>query len=117
MGKPVLMSNVSDAGNLVEAGKNGFLFDPTSVASIADALCTFALSTHVHRIAMGQASRERAERLFAPEVILDHYEKILGASAGGKRIRAEHWIPAIPESAKQTARELASGSSSFIPVR
>lgn len=101
-GRPVLMSNNCDASNLVEPGKNGFLFDPNSPKSIADAIESFAGLTQQQRDRFGNESRARAERYFDPVAIADRYYSVLKAASERRQVPMEHWIPSVPESAIRT---------------
>jgi glycosyltransferase involved in cell wall biosynthesis len=91
LGKPILMSAVSDAGNLVQDGVNGFLFDPHLPTSIADAIARFASLPPEERERMGRESRTRAEMLFDPSVVADRYLSVLRAAAARTSIRIMHW--------------------------
>jgi glycosyltransferase involved in cell wall biosynthesis len=98
-GRPILMSDVCDAGNLVKNGHNGFLFDPFSPEDIARAILEFAALNVTERESMGRRSREMAERMFDPVVVAARYAEILSAAATRKRLPIEHWIPDVPDSA------------------
>jgi glycosyltransferase involved in cell wall biosynthesis len=100
-GRPILMSNVCDAGNLVASGRNGFLFDPSSTEDMARALVEFAAQSPRQREVMGRSSREMAERMFDPMTVAARYAEILRAAAARKRICVEHWVPEVPQSAHQ----------------
>jgi glycosyltransferase involved in cell wall biosynthesis len=76
-GKPIIASAVSDVPYLVEDGINGFLCDPNSIESIANALRKIINTTPEERIKMGRASRKKAEYLFEPESIIDKYLELL----------------------------------------
>ncbi|MGD0381901.1 MAG: glycosyltransferase family 4 protein [Thermoguttaceae bacterium] len=99
-GRPVLMSNVSDAGNQVRQGYNGILFDPSSVADIANSILHFADLTQSEKDLMGRHGREMAEQMFDPSLVAAKYAEILSAAAQRKRISIDHWVPQVPESAK-----------------
>lgn len=96
LGKPILMSDVCDARNLVQDGSNGFLFNPHSPDSIADAIRRFAKLSHEERNRMGDAGRAKAEKLFDVETVADRYLRVLGAAAGKEAILPEHWPSALP---------------------
>jgi glycosyltransferase involved in cell wall biosynthesis len=96
-GQPLLMSNVSDARNLVKHGENGFLFDPASPGEMADAIIEFCQLSHRERRAMGAKSREMAERMFNPYRVADSYMQLLEAAAAHRRIAIQHWVPQIPQ--------------------
>jgi glycosyltransferase involved in cell wall biosynthesis len=102
-GKPILLSNVCDAGNLVQSGKNGFLCDPASPEDIAEKiLCLMSLSD-AERRRMGSESRIVAERLFSSTIVLDHYENILKMVVGQMFTAVDCcWPPIVPETAKKT---------------
>lgn len=99
-GKPILMSAVCDAGNLVKEGENGFLFDPRSPRAIAKAIFAFASLKESEREAMGAMSRRMAETFFCPKIIADCYIEVLEAAAKNERKRINHWITDVPETAK-----------------
>ena len=98
-GRPILMTNVCDAGNLVKNGHNGFLFDPASPEDMARAILEFASLNVTERETMGRRSREMAERMFAPAPFAARYVEILSAAAARKRLPIEHWISDVPDSA------------------
>jgi len=98
-GRPILASAVCDAGNLVRQGENGFLFEPSSIRSIADAILDFAGLSPRERIAQGLRSREMAEGIFDVDRITDRYLEVLAASASGGRVKVAHWLPEVPGTA------------------
>jgi glycosyltransferase involved in cell wall biosynthesis len=100
-GRPILMSNVCDAGNLVKNGQNGLLFDPSSPDDMARALLEFAAIDGGGRERMGRESRAMAERMFAPTTVAARYAEILSAAAAHKHLSIEHWVPDVPESARR----------------
>lgn len=102
-GCPVLMSDVCDAGNLVKPRENGFLFDPSSSESIADAILEFCEMPQAERRCLGQRGREMAEVIFSPQTFLNHYSELLTAAANRRHVKLEHWMPEVPESALRTA--------------
>lgn len=103
-GRPILMSAVCDAGNLVKEGENGLLFDPASPRSIADALRSFALLTETQRTAMGRKSRKMAETMFDITLITSKYVELLTAAANRERRTFEHWVPQVPETVHSMLR-------------
>jgi glycosyltransferase involved in cell wall biosynthesis len=96
LGKPILMSDVCDARNLVQERINGFLFDPHSPASIADAIARFAELPVAERERMGNASRARAEKLFDVNTVVEHYLRVLSAAAERRKLSIEHWPREVP---------------------
>ena len=76
-GKPVVCSAVSDNPRYVKAGENGFLFDPSDTASIADAL-EQALTAEEEVLArMGRASREIAFTQLHPDRFARAYQELI----------------------------------------
>ena len=73
----VLCSDVCDNGSLVGDGVNGFLFDPHSSGSIAEALSRFAALPASGKAEMGAASRRRAEEILSPDAFLAAWKEIL----------------------------------------
>lgn len=98
-GKPILMSAVCDAGNLVKDGKNGFLFSPDDPSDIAEAICKFASLTLAERQGMGEKSRKMAEEYFDIRKFADAYEAVLNAASQRQRPNCGHWLPEVPQTA------------------
>jgi len=98
-GRPVLASRVSDAGNLIADGENGFLFDPHSPTEMADSIVNLARLSVMEREAMGICGRRRAETLFRPESVLAKYVEVLTAAAERRQTPIMHWIDAVPSTA------------------
>lgn len=67
LGKPIVMSKVSDYSVLVNG--NGFLCDPNSVESIRDALIAILNSSNKQLEEMGEKSRQIATELFSIDII------------------------------------------------
>jgi glycosyltransferase involved in cell wall biosynthesis len=110
-GKPIVTSRVSDADSLVTAGENGFLCDPESPASIADALLQLRRLPPAERPRMGEASRRRAEALFAPQIVVERYERLLAAAARREPPAQDIcWPPEVPDSARQSVARWHSGA-------
>ena len=99
VGRPILLSNVCDAGNLVRHGENGFLFDASSPEDVARAILDLAVLGSSDRERLGLRSRQMAERMFCPATVAERYLQLLTAAAARKRVEIEHWIPEVPESA------------------
>ncbi len=104
-GCPLLMSDVCDSGNLVKTQVNGFLFNPSSPESIADAVLKFCEMPPSERIILGLNGRKMAETMFSPQTFVNHYSEVLTAAANRHRIKIEHWMPDVPESAIRTANQ------------
>ncbi len=101
-GRPILMSNVCDAGNLVRAGENGFLFDPKSVRSMAEAIAAMARLSASQRREFGICSRKMAETMFCPETISNYYAEVLTSAANREPITVGHSTTEVPSSAYQS---------------
>ena len=74
---PPLVSDTLDNPLMVEEGISGFLFDPYSPESIADAMFRFSNLDAAARQQMGLAARSFAERELGLEKYVDQYEKLL----------------------------------------
>lgn len=104
-GRPILMSAVCDAGNLVREQENGFLFDPASPESMAEAIRRFAQLSQAERRAMGQRSREMAETMFDVRRIATKYIELLEAASRRERRMMEHWVPEVPATVASLLKE------------
>lgn len=105
-GKPIIMSDVCDAGALVREGENGFLCDPASPPSIAAALRNFVSTGPERRRVMGEKSRAVALRLFDRDEVIRRYEKILHAAMTEASLPADSaWPVEAPQSAETTIQE------------
>lgn len=76
LGKPVIMSRVSDYNILVDES-NGLLCDWNDVNSIKEALCALLLLSENQLIVVGEASKKKSELLFEKKAIINQWEKIL----------------------------------------
>jgi len=109
LGKPILMSAVCDAGNLVHEGVNGFLFDPYLPESIVDSIARFARLTTEDRARLGKASRTRAAELFDVNTVVARYLRVLTAAAARKALKIEHWPEEVPDTAARFLSESGGG--------
>ena len=76
-GVPVLASRVSDNERMVQDGRTGFLFDPSSPREIANSIIRFsALSPSVVR-EMALESRKIAETTLSPKVLGDSFASLI----------------------------------------
>jgi glycosyltransferase involved in cell wall biosynthesis len=100
-GRPILLSDVCDAANLVQPGYNGLLFDPASRDAMTNAVLAFCDKPRAEREAMGRRSHEMAVRIFAPDRIAEHYHTILTMAARRERPPLDHWVPEVPASARR----------------
>ena len=76
-GLPALCSRVSDNSMYVQEGTNGFLFNPNSVESMAEALRALAALTPAQLDAFGRESRRRAEEKLSKKVFIERYMALL----------------------------------------
>ena len=105
-GKPVLLSNVCDAGNLVQDGKNGFLCDPGSPDDIADKILRLVTLPESERQRMGDEARKMAERLFREDEVIARYEHILATTTRHEAITTDGgWPSHVPESATMSVKQ------------
>lgn len=70
---PVVCGNVCDNGDIVEAGVNGFLFDPTDAADIASTLERMAQLSDDERRVIGASNREKIVRMCSSEAFISKY--------------------------------------------
>ena len=74
--KPIVMSAVSDYDILVDES-NGFLCDPNSTQSIADALRNAINTTQEQRKKMGKCSYEKIQKICSREAVVAEWEYVL----------------------------------------
>ena len=105
-GRPVILSNVCDAGNLVNDGVNGFLCDPNSQDSIANAFTRLASATSANLESMGAESRQMAESMFSEDEGISRFEKILEIATARLSLPTGcSWPPTVPESALRSVNQ------------
>lgn len=80
MGRPVVLSDVGGAREMVLPGSNGFLYPAGDTAALAAALAALADGARARR--MGRVARAVAETGFSEQAMLDRYETLLGALPG-----------------------------------
>ena len=68
-GKPIITTDATGCRDVVDVGVNGLLVPPGNAPALARALKTLAASPEM-RLAMGQASRKKAEREFDENLII-----------------------------------------------
>lgn len=76
LGKPIIMSRVSDYNNLVDA-HNGFLCDWDSPESIKDALVGALNLSNDEIMLMGKASKIKADKMFSKEIITNQWINLI----------------------------------------
>jgi glycosyltransferase involved in cell wall biosynthesis len=80
MAKPLVLSQVGGAPELVEPGRNGLLFPPGDTGALVE--CLSQLTDRDTRLAMGRSARAKAEAAFAEETMVDRYEQLLLSVCG-----------------------------------
>jgi glycosyltransferase involved in cell wall biosynthesis len=83
LGKPMIMSDVGGAAELIRPGIDGWLFPPGDIEKLVALLTT--MTDESRCTAMGAAARERVEKHFSQETMLDHYAALLNQLAGRTR--------------------------------
>lgn len=76
IGKPVIMSRVSDYQKLVDV-TNGFLCDWDKPQTIKQAIESAMRLTPSQLIQMGRISKSKAQKLFEPELIIDAWKNVI----------------------------------------
>lgn len=71
------MTHMSDYWNLVEEDVNGYLCDWDNIESIRLALSKLSQASDEKLLAMGKASKEKAEKLFSQEAILQKWIDVI----------------------------------------
>lgn len=77
LGKPVIVSKVSDVPLFIKENTNGFLCDSKDVESIKNALIKAINATQAQRLEMGKKNYKTAIQTFNKKVIVDQYLKLL----------------------------------------
>lgn len=75
MGKPLVLSDIGGASELVENGSNGFLYPPGNTQALYDTLKKIITECNLQK--MGEISYRRARLYFDREKMLDRYVNIL----------------------------------------
>ena len=79
LGKPIIMTRVSDYSTIVEDGVNGFLCDWDNPNSIKNALLSMSSIDNERLVQMGANSKDKAEVLFSEESIINKWIAIIDA--------------------------------------
>jgi glycosyltransferase involved in cell wall biosynthesis len=75
LGRPVVHSEVGGAAEMIEPGRNGFLFPAGDTLVFVEKLA--ALAARAPREAMGEQARRLAEARFSEKTMVDRYERLL----------------------------------------
>jgi glycosyltransferase involved in cell wall biosynthesis len=97
MGLPVILSRIGGAGEMVEAGQNGFLYSPGDVAALAGHIAVLAGDADLSR-KMGRAAMTQVQSRFGFARMIDEYRVLLFPSgnrsrAGVEPERSQHTTP------------------------
>lgn len=77
MGKPLIASNIPGCREIVENGKNGFLFEVKNAEDLEDKLVRFIGLSEEEKISMGKYSRHKVETQFDRNIVVDEYMKAI----------------------------------------
>ena len=94
-GLPVIATSVGGNGELVEHGSTGLLVPERDDEALSQALLTYANDPTLARAA-GRAGRERAERLFSLDAMVDRYAALYDALIVRSGARVSTDTPATP---------------------
>ena len=83
MGLPVIASRIGALPEVVEHGRTGLLVEPGDAGSLARAMGELGLSP-ARRAEMGEAGRERFERLFKVERYIEEFGRLYERLLGGR---------------------------------
>jgi glycosyltransferase involved in cell wall biosynthesis len=75
MARPMIMSDIGGAREQVAHGQNGFLFPAGDVPALAD--CLRRCLDPVRLVQMGVAARERVQREFSQQIMVERYADLL----------------------------------------
>lgn len=77
MGRICITTEIAGCKEIVDDSVNGYLVKPHDAQELAEAMIRVIELTPAERRAMGTASRQKAEREFGVERVIDKYEEIL----------------------------------------
>jgi glycosyltransferase involved in cell wall biosynthesis len=73
MARPIVTTNAVGCRNVVDDGINGFLCKPKDSSDLADKMLRILSMSHAEREAMGLRGREKVEREFNEQIVIDKY--------------------------------------------
>jgi glycosyltransferase involved in cell wall biosynthesis len=79
MGKPIVTTNIAGCRQTVNDGENGFLCEVRNAQDLADKMEKIFYLSDNELIAMGQASRLKAEQEFDEQIVIQKYLAIIRA--------------------------------------
>lgn len=77
MGKPLIASNIPGCREAIDEGVNGFVFEPRCVDDLVDKLERFLSMDRNAWVKMGMKSREKVEREFDRNLVVNAYLKAI----------------------------------------
>lgn len=72
-GRPVIASNIPGCRETFDEGISGIGFEPQNAEDLVHAIESFIALSHEQRAAMGRAGREKMEREFGRQIVVDAY--------------------------------------------
>ena len=79
IGRPIICSDIPGCRETVEDGINGFLCQAKDSESLISCCKKFISLSFEEKLAMGEASRRRAELLFDEKKVIQQYDQLLGS--------------------------------------
>lgn len=77
LGRPLLASNVPGCKEVVEDGKNGYLFEVRSASNIAEKIQQYLSISYEEKKRMSQASRSIVEQKFDEKLVFHRYSEVI----------------------------------------
>jgi glycosyltransferase involved in cell wall biosynthesis len=77
MGKPLIASNIPGCREIVEDGKNGFLFEVKNAADLENKIIQFIELSEEQKVSMGNYSRLKVEKEFDRKIVVEEYMKAI----------------------------------------
>ena len=91
MGKPLIASNIPGCREVIDDGVNGFVFEPRCVDDLVDKLERFLSMDRNAWVKMGMKSREKVEREFDRNIVVNAYleaiEEILSKKGSNPSVK------------------------------
>lgn len=73
MARPIVTTDAVGCRNVVDDGVNGYLCKPRDAVDLAEKIACMATLTHEERQTMGQQGREKMEREFDEQIVINKY--------------------------------------------
>lgn len=84
MGKPLIASNIPGCREIVDDGKNGFLFEVKNATDLQDKIIKFIELSDEQKVSMGKNSRLKVEKEFDRNKVVDEYMRAIKTVINGK---------------------------------